>query len=105
MASPGCAAADGLEAFGDGNYAAAFAHLCAARPTMQLAGGSHAQRDVFERITIDAGLRAGRLDEIETLLDDRRRLRGGTEDNYSLARREFIAEARNPPAPTSVPAE
>jgi tetratricopeptide (TPR) repeat protein len=105
MASPGCAAADGLEAFGEGNYAAAFAHLCAARPTMQLAGGSHAQRDVFERITIDAGLRAGRLDEIETLLDDRRRLRGGTEDNYSLARRELIAEARNPPAPTSVPAE
>ena len=32
-------------------------NLAAARPAMQLAGGSHAQRDVFERVTIDAGKR------------------------------------------------
>ena len=77
MAAPGCAAADGLEAFGDGNYKAAFANLSTARATLQLAGGSHAQRDVFERITIDAGLRAGQLDEVEAILDDRRVKRGG----------------------------
>ncbi|NVK16050.1 MAG: tetratricopeptide repeat protein [Rhodobacteraceae bacterium] len=105
MAAPGCAAADGLEAFGDGNYKAAFANLSTARATLQLAGGSHAQRDVFERITIDAGLRAGRLDEAEAILDDRRVKRGGTEDNYALARRALIAQGRNSPDAASVPAE
>ncbi|NSY36712.1 tetratricopeptide repeat protein [Leisingera sp. ANG59] len=105
MAAPGCAAADGLEAFGDANYKAAFENLSTARDTMLLAGGSHAQRDVFERITIDAGLRAGRLDEVETILDDRRVKRGGTEDNYALARRALIAQGRNSPDPRSVPAE
>ncbi|MEW2913493.1 tetratricopeptide repeat protein [Leisingera sp. JC11] len=105
MAAPGCAAADGLEAFGDGNYKAAFANLSTARATMQLAGGSHAQRDVFERITIDAGLRAGQLDEVEAILDDRCVKRGGTEDNYALARRALIAEGRNSPDAASVPAE
>ncbi|MBY6055709.1 tetratricopeptide repeat protein [Leisingera daeponensis] len=105
MAAPGCAAADGLEAFGDGNYKAAFANLSTARATLQLAGGSHAQRDVFERITIDAGLRAGQLDEAEAILDDRCVKRGGTEDNYALARRALIAEGRNSPDAKSVPAE
>ncbi|KIC14458.1 tetratricopeptide repeat protein [Leisingera sp. ANG-DT] len=105
MAAPGCAAADGLEAFGDGNYKAAFANLSTARATMQLAGGSHAQRDVFERITIDAGLRAGQLDEVEAILDDRCVKRGGTEDNYALARRALIAQGRNSPDAASVPAE
>ncbi|QDI76136.1 MULTISPECIES: tetratricopeptide repeat protein [Leisingera] len=105
MADPGCAAADGLEAFGDGQYMAAFAHLSAARATLQLAGGSHAQRDVFERITIDAGIRSGQLDEVEAILDDRRARRGGAEDNYALARRTLISEARNPSGAKSVPAE
>lgn len=102
MALPGCAAADGLEAFGEGDYGMAFAHLSKARSTMQLAGGSHAQRDVFERMTIDAGLRAGQLDAVEAILDDRRFKRGGTEDNYALARRELIAAGRSS---ESVPAE
>ncbi|MCB4455441.1 tetratricopeptide repeat protein [Leisingera sp. McT4-56] len=105
MAAPGCAAADGLEAFGEGNYKAAFTNLSTARNSLVLAGGSHAQRDVFERITIDAGLRAGRLDEVEAILDDRRVKRGGTEDNYALARRSLIAEGRNPSGAESVPAE
>lgn len=102
MAIPGCAAAAGLEAFGDGDYGQAFAHLSKARSSLQLAGGSHAQRDVFERMTIDAGIRAGRLDAVEAILDDRRFKRGGTEDNYALARRELIAAGRSG---ESVPAE
>ena len=72
MSDPGVAAAKGLEAFGDGQYGAAFDFLSSARGSMQLAGGSHAQRDVFERITIDSGLRAGQLDAVERILDDRR---------------------------------
>lgn len=95
MASPGCHAANGLEAFGDGDYTLAFAHLTRARKDMQLAGGSHAQRDVFERMTIDAGLRAGEFDAAEAILDDRRAKRAGGEDNYALARRELIAAGRS----------
>ena len=70
-------AASGLEAFGEGDYGLAFKSLSQVRKSMQLAGGSHAQRDVFERMTIDAGLRAGHWAEVEAILDDRRALRGG----------------------------
>lgn len=105
MADPGRAAASGLEAFGEGDFALAFDHLAQARGSMQLAGGSHAQRDVFERMTIDAGIRAGRLSEVSRMLDSRRAQRGGAEDNYALARRALISEARNQPDSRSLPAE
>jgi tetratricopeptide (TPR) repeat protein len=105
MANPGCAAADGLEAFGEGNYVQAFVDLSRARDTMQLAGGSHAQRDVFERMTIDAGLRAGEFDAVEVILDDRRAKRAGGEDNYALARRQLIANGRDGLDAQSMPAE
>lgn len=106
MAAPGVAAAAGLNAFGDGNYRTAFLNLRQARQTLQRAGGSHAQRDVFERLTIDAGLRAGLLDETETLLSDRTRRRGGFEDGYAAARHGLIAQARRNSAPTTrLPAE
>ena len=105
MADPGCAAAMGLEAFGEGDYRNAFGYLAKSRDSLQLAGGSHAQRDVFERMTIDAGLRAGHWRQVEAILDDRRTKRGGTEDNYALARRALIASARNNGGIQSVPAE
>ncbi|MQQ09998.1 tetratricopeptide repeat protein [Epibacterium sp. SM1979] len=105
MAAPGIQAAQGLEAFGEGDYSKAFNHLTAARDTMQLAGGSHAQRDIFERITIDCGLRSGAFDAAEALLDDRRAKRGGGEDNYAHVRRNMIAQARNTDTEHSVPAE
>ncbi|KUJ85547.1 hypothetical protein AVO45_00695 [Ruegeria marisrubri] len=105
MANPGVAAARGLEAFGEAQYGAAFDNLLAARNSMQLAGGSHAQRDVFERITIDAGIRAGRLEEVLRILDDRRARRSGGEDNYALARRALIDAARGGKGAQSVPAE
>jgi hypothetical protein len=105
MSDPGVAAAKGLEAFGDGQYGAAFDFLSNARGSMQLAGGSHAQRDVFERITIDSGLRAGRLEAVERILDDRRAKRAGGEDNYALARRALIDAARDSDDAHSVPAE
>ena len=60
---------------------------------MQKAGGSHAQRDVFERITIDAGLRAGQFAQVETLLADRQAKRGG-EDGYTAARHALLSQAR-----------
>lgn len=105
MAAPGTEAALGLQAFGAGRYAEAFAYLARARHSMQLAGGSHAQRDVFERMTIDAGLRAGLLDPTERILDDRTARRGGREDGYAAARRALISAGRRDPGLNRIPAE
>ena len=91
MADPGLAAAAGLEAFGEANYEIAFQNLIKARGSMQLAGGSHAQRDVFERLTIDAGIRGGFLTEARDILNDRKTRRGGTEDRYAAVRYEMIS--------------
>jgi hypothetical protein len=95
MAVPGLAAATGLEAFGEADYKSAFINLVSARANMQSAGGSHAQRDVFERLTIDAGIRGGFLSEAETILNERKAKRGGAEDKYASVRFEMIAGARD----------
>ncbi len=93
-AHPGLAAAEGLAAFGEGCHARAFDRLCAARAHMPTIGGSHAQRDVFERITVDAGIRAGRLEAASAILDSRTALRGGHADTFARTRRNRIADAR-----------
>ena len=103
MASPGVAAAKGLEAFGEGNYTTAFQGLARARRHMQLAGGSHAQRDVFERLTIDAGIRAGAMGDALVILDERTARRAGRDDKFAATRREMIAAS--PASPLRVPAE
>ncbi|MEQ6250159.1 tetratricopeptide repeat protein [Sulfitobacter sp. HNIBRBA3233] len=95
---PGQAALAGLNAFSEGRYDEAFRNLAHARPAMQTIGGSHAQRDVFERMTIDAGLRAGRYDATETILKDRLYLRGGRFDRFATTRFEQLNRARRIPA-------
>ena len=75
----GLPAALGLEQYRNGNYASAFTLLASARDALPMIGGSHAQRDVFERITIDAAIRAGFPEEAETILKDRTRKRGGSD--------------------------
>jgi hypothetical protein len=101
-ATPGCAAISGLCAFAEGDHRTAFDGLLTAWPHMSRAGGSHAQRDVFERITIDAGIRAGQIDDAERVLRARTNRRGGAEDTYASARFAMIAAARGaaaqPPA-------
>ncbi|MEQ6202382.1 tetratricopeptide repeat protein [Sulfitobacter sp. HNIBRBA2951] len=92
--APGMAALSGLNAFAEGRYDAAFADLAAARSLMQTIGGSHAQRDVFERMTIDAGLRAGRYDATAAILRDRLGRRGGHHDRFSATRFERLNTAR-----------
>lgn len=94
MANPGLAAMSGLEAFSEADFSGAFAQLSTARKTMQLAGGSHAQRDVFDRITIDAGIRSGAFDAAEAFLKDRQMQRGGAEDNFASVRFQMISDAR-----------
>lgn len=93
MAMPGLSAAEGLAAFGDGNYRGAFVHLARARQSMQLAGGSHAQRDVFERLTIDAAIRGGFLAEARDILTERTSRRAGREDGFAAARMDLIARS------------
>ncbi|MEO3415812.1 tetratricopeptide repeat protein [Roseovarius sp. CAU 1744] len=93
MRDPGQSAAEGLAAFGDARYDSAFSHLAAAQPYFQSMGGSHAQRDVFERLTIEAALRAGCLTEARALLSARTRLRGGIGDTFADKRLAFIDTA------------
>jgi hypothetical protein len=95
IADPGLAAAAGLEAFGEANYEVAFRNLLKARCNLQSAGGSHAQRDVFERLTIDSGIRGGFLSEARTILNERKARRGGTEDRYAAVRFEMISANLN----------
>ncbi len=95
---PGLSALAGITAFAEGRHGTAFQHLAAARPAMQALGGSHAQRDVFERMTIDAGLRAGRLDATERVLRARLKLRGGRCDRFAATRFEHLNRIRRIPA-------
>ncbi|MFV2034896.1 MAG: tetratricopeptide repeat protein, partial [Halocynthiibacter sp.] len=90
MAKPGVAAAAALEAFGQGNYTAAYLNFKSARPSFVLAGGSHAQRDIFERLTIDSALRAGFFEDAAYLLADRKTKRGGHADGYWEARSSLL---------------
>lgn len=94
IAHPGLHMAQGLQAFASGDYSAAWVHLRAGRTDMQAIGGSHAQRDVFERITIEAALRGGYIDAADTLLRGRMAQRAGTTDGYATARLSLIDAAR-----------
>lgn len=94
IAHPGLHIAQGLHAFASGEYSNAWLHLRAGRTDLQSVGGSHAQRDVFDRITIEAALRGGYMDAAEGLLRDRMTLRAGIADGYATARLSLIAAAR-----------
>ncbi|RJE81935.1 tetratricopeptide repeat protein [Paracoccus onubensis] len=84
----------GLHAYANGNYCMAWLNLQKAVQELQAVGGSHAQRDVFSRIAVEAGLRAGFLDETENLLKQRTRAHAGCQDGYTLRRLEFLASVR-----------
>ncbi|MBD8891739.1 tetratricopeptide repeat protein [Roseibium litorale] len=83
----GLPAAQGLEEFRAGNYGTAFRFLTIAQKDLQIIGGSHAQRDVFDRITIDAALRAGLAAEAEAALRTRAKRRGAL-DRFAELRLE-----------------
>ncbi len=58
VALPGC---EGLYSYARGEFERAWRHLSVAVPRMAEAGGSHAQRDLFEQILLDAARRSGRM--------------------------------------------
>lgn len=84
----------GLAAFRAGNYDLAFDQLRKSRPLLQRVGGSHAQRDVFSRLLIEAGLRAGRWEEAEAETHARA-ARRGAEDNFHHRRLEAISRHKS----------
>jgi tetratricopeptide (TPR) repeat protein len=94
ISHPGLHIAQGLHAFSSGEYSSAWMHLRAGRADLQSIGGSHAQRDVFDRITIEAALRGGYMDAAEGLIHDRMARRAGMADGYATARLTLIGSAR-----------
>jgi tetratricopeptide (TPR) repeat protein len=65
-------AAEGILAHQRGNYPLAVARLAQSLPRMAEIGGSHAQRDLFEQIHLDALIRAGRASAAQQVLEMRR---------------------------------
>ncbi len=94
IAHPGLRMAQGVQAFARGEYANAWINLRDARTDLQQIGGSHAQRDVFQRICIEAAIRGGYVEAARSLLEERSSLRGGTFDGYAERRLALIAQAQ-----------
>ena len=79
-------AARGMLAHATGDWAVAAEHLGRALPGLEVIGGSHAQRDFFYQVQLDALMRAGRHADAEAALD----LRIEGRDNVPW---QFIAKA------------
>jgi tetratricopeptide (TPR) repeat protein len=69
VALPAC---EGLYCYARSEYERAWHHLSIATPRMAEAGGSHAQRDLFEQILLDAALKSGRWTAAQRMLELRR---------------------------------
>lgn len=65
----------GLVAFQQGDYAAAYDLLSNILPAVRAIGGSNAQRDLLELTTIEAAIRARKFDQAEQLIECGRSLR------------------------------
>jgi hypothetical protein len=65
-------AAEGLWAHANRDYDAAWERLGVALPRLAAIGGSHAQRDLFAQVMLDAALKSGRWTEAQQLLEARR---------------------------------
>jgi hypothetical protein len=69
VALPGCEA---LYLYARGEHAEAWRHLTLSVPRMAEIGGSHAQRDLFEQILLDAAVKSGRWGAAQQMLESRR---------------------------------
>ena len=96
--APGLDAAKGVAAFGCGNFAAAHAAFQRAVPDLVAIGGSHAQRDVFIRLAVEAAIRCRSLDAAEKLIRNRTALRGA-DDDFARSRLSHIADMRTDARP------
>jgi len=66
-------AAEGLYAYAHSDNERARTSLALAMPRLAEIGGSHAQRDLFEQIFVDATLQCGHLSEAQQMLELRRK--------------------------------
>lgn len=89
----GAATAQGIIAFRRGDYAEAARLLRAGAPRRVAAGGSNAQRDVFEQIALESLVRAGEFGRAEALLRERLESRGG-HNRFAASRLGRIASGR-----------
>lgn len=64
--------AEGLMAHARGQFDLASARLSEALPRLVRLGGSHAQRDLFDQLLLDANIRSGHLIEAQQQLESRR---------------------------------
>jgi hypothetical protein len=69
IALPAC---EGLYGLARGDFDAGWRQLNTAMPRMIEAGGSHAQRDLFEQLLLHAAIRSGRLVLAQQMLEQRR---------------------------------
>lgn len=90
----GLTTATALRAFHEGLYDQASDLLLDTRSRLAMIGGSHAQRDIFEQIMIEATIRAGRMADAEALLAERIRARGGN-NPFALERMKRLRQAAN----------
>jgi len=89
--------ANGLVAFGRGQYAAAVEFLRSVRPVASRFGGSHAQRDLIDLTLIEAALRAGEGRLARALASERTHLKPTSTFNWRLTARaqSLLGEERN----------
>lgn len=80
-------AAEGLAAHAQGRFDAAVEGLARALPRLQTIGGSHAQRDLFNQVWIDALWRSGSIHAARTELERRVAQRGQAAGLRALAQR------------------
>jgi hypothetical protein len=65
-------AAEGLQAHGRKDYERTWQRLTQALPRMIEAGGSHAQRDLFDQVLLDAAIKSRRYVAAQQMLESRR---------------------------------
>jgi tetratricopeptide (TPR) repeat protein len=75
MSEIGLTLAEAAIAHRQGEWDRVVAALLPVRHDIERIGGSHAQRDVFQRLLLDAALKAGRADVVTLLLRERARRR------------------------------
>ena len=69
---------EGLLACAEGRYGEAADALYDIRDDLSPMGASHAQRDIFRQVLIDAAMRAGQTDRARALLEERKAQRPGS---------------------------
>jgi hypothetical protein len=88
LRAAGLAAARGVLAFAEGDFPACGAFLAPVRRQMSVFGGSHAQRDAWQRTLLVAALRSGQAGFARVLVEER--LAERPSSAWSRARRSEI---------------